>query len=465
MARFPLFGTLTQGRSARVTAQEHVNVYAEMVRSGDRDSLSYYGRPGLQRFTSLGETPIRGMLAIGNLLYVVHRGTLYSVNNAAQETALGTLDTTSGRVGMTHNGTQILIVDGVEGYTWNIDTTTFAKITDADFVVANTCDVLGGFFVVDNADSGQFNISAGYDGTSWDPLDFATAEAFPDDLVRVYVEAGQLLLFGERSTEWWANVGNADFPFAPVTGAVMEWGLAARWSVADVEGTCCFLGQNRTGEVQVLMLRGYGVEPVGGPEFNHTINQYDAWSDATAFGYTVDNHSFYQINFPSAGECWAVSMRTGMATRMQYGTLGARHRAEMSEQWLNRTIVADYEDGTLYRVDTNVYDDNGMSFAKQLQGRHVFDEERFSVSEMRLDMEPGVGNASGAGADPQAMLQVSKDGGHSWGPERWKEIGGQGEYRQRCVWRRLGMARDWVFRVRVSDPVKFVCTGAWVNTS
>ena len=58
------------------------------------------------------------------------------------------------------------------------------------------------------------------------------------------------------------------------------------------------------------------------------------------------------------------------------------------------------------------------------------------------------------------MLQVSKDNGRSWGTELWASLGAVGETTRRVVWRRLGMGRDWTFKLRVTDAAKFVISSA-----
>lgn len=60
----------------------------------------------------------------------------------------------------------------------------------------------------------------------------------------------------------------------------------------------------------------------------------------------------------------------------------------------------------------------------------------------------------------EVMLQISKDGGHSFGNELWQTLGKSGEYRRQVSWRRLGVSRDFVFRVRVTDPAKVVLINA-----
>ncbi len=66
---------------------------------------------------------------------------------------------------------------------------------------------------------------------------------------------------------------------------------------------------------------------------------------------------------------------------------------------------------------------------------------------------------------PVLDLHVSKDGGNSFFPVGFSSIGAVGEYTQRVKWNSLGAARDWVLKLRITDPVKVVLTGASVETT
>ena len=59
------------------------------------------------------------------------------------------------------------------------------------------------------------------------------------------------------------------------------------------------------------------------------------------------------------------------------------------------------------------------------------------------------------------MMQISRDGGHTYGNELWVSFGRVGQYKARANWRRLGRARDWTFKFRITDPVPTVFVGAW----
>jgi hypothetical protein len=63
----------------------------------------------------------------------------------------------------------------------------------------------------------------------------------------------------------------------------------------------------------------------------------------------------------------------------------------------------------------------------------------------------------------QAMLAMSKDGGETWGAERWEDIGMQGKFLTRMHWHRLGASRNAVFRLKISDPIKRVLIASHVT--
>jgi hypothetical protein len=88
---------------------------------------------------------------------------------------------------------------------------------------------------------------------------------------------------------------------------------------------------------------------------------------------------------------------------------------------------------------------------------------RLFYRRFELDLERGVGLATGQGADPLVMLRLSRDGGHTWGEPLTMSAGALGAYSTRVIARRLGQARDTVFEVTVSDPVAWSLVNAWLD--
>ena len=66
---------------------------------------------------------------------------------------------------------------------------------------------------------------------------------------------------------------------------------------------------------------------------------------------------------------------------------------------------------------------------------------------------------------PPARLAWSNDGGHTFSNEYQASLGAIGQYKARLVWRRLGYARDRVFRIRVDAPVKKILIQGYIEVN
>lgn len=463
----PVFGFDTSFKSTNVTSQDRFNLYCEIRNEKDKSAMVLFRTAALSSFANVGVSPFRGIHHVGSLMYAVASNTFYEISNAGVATVRGTLNTSSGRVDIEDNGIQVMIVDGVNGYIYTISTVTLTQIVDADFPNgATTVAFQAGFFLVDDpANNGRFVKSSSYDGTSW-PGDFATAESSPDPLVRVFVNQSVVHLLGAETTEFWGNTGALNFPYAPIQGTTIEWGLVAKWSVAKLGGQVTFLAANTEGQVQVVRLSGYQPQIISTPELHTEIDSYSVSSDATAFAYEFGGHEFYQLNFNTAGKSWLYDLTTSQQagvpvwSRLTSGTQGGRHSAEMSEEFLNDTVITDYSTGTLYRMTETMV----SSDLWKVRSKHVFkDNAMLNVGRLWVDFETGVGLSTGQGSNPQVMMRYSKDGGHTWSAEIWRTLGAIGKYLTRVYWNRLGRARDWVFEISGSDPVKIVIMNAGLN--
>jgi hypothetical protein len=460
MNQIQIFGQATKSRSPVVSSQRRVNMYLEQ--NDDKTQLVAYGIPGSTLAYNLGVNPVRGWQEIVDNLYAVHGDSFVEINGTTV-TLLGTLGTASGRVSIANNGLQMMIVDGVYGYIYTFATGAFVKITDIDFPGAcRTVTFLDGYFIVNKNATGQFYISKLYDGLVWNALDFATAESNPDALRVVFSDHGQLILLSRLSTEFWVNTGEVDFTFSRISQVTSEFGIAANWSITKFNGSVVWLARNREGGVQVVKMSGSSPESIMTPDISAIFDAYTTVNDATGFSYTHNGHPFYQINFPTEGESWLYDGSMGLWSQLiSYGQ--TRSRYDLCVNFLDQVYFAGFNNGRIYKLDDNVYTENGRPIESELISKHVFNGlSRFSIQALQVDMESGVGLSTGQGSDPQIMLQISKDGGHTWGNERWATMGKIGEYKSRARWLRLGQARDWVFKFRISDPVKRVILGAYI---
>lgn len=164
------------------------------------------------------------------VMYLVSGGSVYSVNTAETATFIASINTHTGRVGMASNGTQLIIVDGADGWLYNSVTMVWSQITDVDFVDARQVVFFHGRFVVIKPNTGEFYISGLYDGATWTALDFANAEVGPDNLKALNVLHQELWLLGDYTTQIYVDTGNPVFPYEPQPGGMIEWGIAAQWA-------------------------------------------------------------------------------------------------------------------------------------------------------------------------------------------------------------------------------------------
>jgi len=465
-----LFGVGVQGRSPVVTAQRRVNCYYDIQPEADRAQVAIYGRPGLTLHDNLGETRIRGMFPAGPYLYVVHRDSLYEILNDGTHTGLGTLDTSTGDVyfaiGHLNASSErhMMLVDGTSGYYVDVNASSrsLTKITDASFPSnPQSVTYVGGYFVVnEDAEKGRFDHSQNADdAVNWNS-DFSSASTKGDKLLRVFGYEGVLGLLGTESTEYWAYTGDASFVYANVLGQFSNWGLAARASVAEFGDTAVALMQSTFGEAVVQLLHPAGHQTISTPDLGNVINGYSTVADAIGTSFMIDGHLMYLLTFPTAGKTWCYDQASNLWSEWETGGQGGQFRGAYAAVANNKIHLGDFENGKVYRFDKGTYTDNSEEIARELISQHVFDGNRMLVcSEFWVDMEEGAGVQTGQGADPEVMLSVSRDKGRTFGNEHWANLGKVGQYRKRARWRRLGAGTDFVFKLRMTDPVPFVVTG------
>lgn len=470
----PILGSAYVARSVNAADARMINLFPELVPEGGKEPAFLNRAPGLKLKISVGSGPIRGMWVFGGNLYVVSRNKLYKVDSDYVVTELGTVSGTSGPVSMVDNGIQLFIACDGPSYIYNSQTNVFAQITDGDFPGAVTVAYLDGYFVFNEPNSQKIWVTGLLDGTSIDPLDFASAEGSPDGVVGIIADHREIWVFGTNSVEVWYDSGNADFPLSRIQGAFNEIGCAAPYSIAKMDNGLFWLGKDARGQGIVYRANGYTGQRISTHAVEWQIQQYEDMSDAIGYTYQQDGHSFYVLIFPQADTTWVYDV----ATQAWHERAGfdngdfTRHRSNCQAFFQGDVLVGDYENANVYSFDLNDFSDNG-GVQKWLRSWRALPTsqnnlKRSAQHSLQLDLETGVGLNLGQGSDPQVVLRWSDDGGHTWSNEHWISIGKIGEFYRRAIWRRLGMTmkiRDRVYEVSGTDPVKIAIIGAELTVS
>jgi hypothetical protein len=348
--------------------------------------------------------------------------------------------------------------------------------TDGAFTGASSVDIVDNYFVYNRPHTQQWASSDLLSPITYG-LAFASKFTGPDDLVSLIVDHGQIYLLGEKTSEVWADTGTFPFPFQRIPGASSQHGIAAEFSMARFGNSFAYVSRNDRGQAVIVQMNGYFPQRISTHAVENTlVNQYIG--DAVAYTYQLEGHECYVVSFPTLNLTWVYDGSTQMWHKWLWcdnQNNFKRHRSNCSAFFQNQVLVGDWENGQIYRLDPDNYTDNGQNIRRVRRCPHIVsDFQRQYFEELQIQFQPGVGlqgittpplNLETEGADPQAMLRWSNDGGSTWSNEHWAGIGKVGKYQNRIIWRRLGWSRDRIYEVVVTDPVKAVIISANLKAS
>ena len=501
----PILGSAYVARSINAADNRMVNLFPEAIPEGGKEPGFLNRAPGLEFLQTVGTGPIRALWAHqtnGSDFYVVSGNEVYKLTGlTATPQLLGTV-TGTGPVSIADNGTQIFFACNPDGFIYNESTGAFGQITDSDFAGAVTVTYLDGYFVFNQPNSQIIWVTQLLDGTSIDPLDFASAEGSPDGVVGLISDHRELWVFGTDSVEVWYNTGGTDFPLQRIQGAFNEIGCVSAFSIAKLDNGLFWLGTDARGQGIVYRANGYTGVRVSTHAIEYAIAQYGNISNAIAYTYQQEGHAFYVLTFPSGNATWVYDVSTQVWHERAGFANGEfmRHRSNCQGNFGGNIRLGDFQNGNIYRFDLDVYADNN-DIQKWLRSWRALPTgqnnlKRTAHHSLQLDCETGVGingfsvaetlylttennnflttessdyliadQGTGLtqGSDPQVMLRWSDDGGHTWSNEHWSPIGKIGAYGHRTFWRRLGMTlklRDRVYELSGTDPNKIAIMGA-----
>lgn len=440
----------TQGGTA-----ELVNCYVEQI--GEEGKVTEYvtASDGLQGFAALpGVTGgVREVLEVDGSVWAVCGASarlfqIASNGNVTDRGALSGFDET-GPVYMARNRRStpdIAIVNN--GLLFNYRTS-LAQVTDVDLLAPQSLTVNDGQFAIATVDN-KYQVGDIDDGTAWDGLSIERGDASPDANVRIFASRGQLLLFGELTTEYWQNVGGADG-----TGYerrdVMQFGCLAPKSVATVSGFVYFVAHDRT----VRVITDYQSTEISDTFICREIQRVADPQSIVGFSWVRDGHSWYVLSCPE----WTYSYNTKTGrwnTRKTYGEQSWNVATAVSA--FGKTLVGSSTEPIIYEMGPQFFSDAGEPLVSQMVfSPLVVPGKNITVSKVWWDLERGVGTGQGNDEDvnPQAMLEWSLDGGATFGGSRLLNLGAQGRRTNELETWRLGQCKGlgFTFRLTVSAKV------------
>lgn len=397
-----------------------LNLYAERTPSS-RQQTALITRPGLTVHYELGSSPVRGIFsqpgALGGDLFTVAGTTLYR-----NDTAIGTIPGTA-RVSMASSGTQLLIANDTALYI--TDGVTVSAVSFPDGAGVTSVAFINGYFLAARANSQRFYWSAILNGASWDPLDYASAERAPDDLVAIWVVSDQIWMFGEITTEIWITTGDGDVPFQRVDGRLYDQGCLSRDTIAKMDNSIFWVGHDfkvYRGDVQPLRVSDNSIEQ---ETQSSDIDALAAWA------FPWQGSLFYALTTSSG------TFAYNPATQQwnEFGSYGRdTWRAHLGVFRNGAVYAGDDTTGTVWTLEEGQLSDDGDPIERRWT---VLLPNPGYIDTLYIDGSPG--SAPTYDFEPTVEVRVSRDQGDTFGAWQQATTGYKGQYRARTAWRRLGM--------------------------
>lgn len=485
---FGFIGPTYQSESQLFDPEFTANLYMETIESGRGTSGAKYGllgTPGLALIASLGgngraiqASTQQGFDLSQPMAFAISGTSLFSINYTGGTATLATgLASEPTGPGGQEAPAQIIIlsddllflVAGGVAYQYELSTATLTLITDltaGQFVRSAT--FIDGYVTV-GVQENVFQISGVLQFTSFDPLDFATKEGAPDNIVREIATEEYLYHFGAQTTEVWQDTGNSFFPFQRIAGGgLIEQGLISPWAIGELDNSIIWWGSDYRGKNVCWQLRGLTPTRVSTHAIEQMVSEYIP-ANASSITYQENGHFFFATTFPfanlkgaptnsgvtvvfdSSENMWHV--RTSNVAGQQSAHLSRFHTAVVPGTAITGSpgphITLSALDGSVYNQSTSHLDEAGTEILRdRISPIVAHDNNRVIHYQFELVLVTGQNSVT-----PVYNLYISDDGGNTWSAPIAVNGGSTGNYMVRVIWRRLGLSRRRVYRVTSSSAV------------
>jgi hypothetical protein len=267
------------------------------------------------------------------------------------------------------NGTKIVYTDGTNSSAFHPDSNAPDKVTHVDnldtYLLANLQGSQSWYYALANSPLDFTN------GNSYD------AEKGTDDLLALFVSKRRVYLFKKNSIETWLTQPVAGDPFVRMgTTVFFDVGLYSPYAIdlidrGDGNGkVIAFLNNNR----QVCIIDGDQTQIISQP-YNRIFQDIDYASDAVMDSISLGGKNLLLITFKSASRSFVydyannVWYEWGFWNDTDYDEYPAINYC-YAKAW-NLHLIGDRTSGKVYKLDRNVYEDNGNPMRTLIRTGHI----------------------------------------------------------------------------------------------
>lgn len=336
-------------------------------------------------------------------------------------------------------------------------------------------------------------------------LQLGSITSHPGTIVGCRTLHRRIFLFSQNFTEVWENAGEGtNLPFRRNNSSLMEVGTPALGSISVGFDRMFFLAQDKDGLAGVMGVQGTESVLLSNRALDYQLAQYASDPDtgvADARGVLIKENGliFYRLNFTLANHTFVlnVTMSTNEDPKWHEEEIlnGDRHPAQTHAYFDGVNYYGDYQSPIFYIVQSQNPTNNGETIRRMRIGRQMSPEgynrlriDRFQVDLLQgaldiddlidqdllaedeeilltesgvdiiLDQQINIG-----GGQPTVFLQISRDGGQTYGNYLHATMGKIGERTHRTVWRKLGTTprgQGFIPKIEFFNEIPFIVLGA-----
>lgn len=469
MPSLPFFGqSETSGANLWGATSRLINLYPQPL--GNRRVLRTV--LGTEDFSSPAGTYCREMAEVEGRLYVVQQSTLSEVGPSGSLTTIGavggdpncTISGNNGKVTIVSKG-DYYVYDGAELVTPSGGA--FSDFGSVEFFAQLTVLTEEGGRRVQWTEPGR--------PAELDALDFASAEAEDDNILRAMTVGPELWVFGERSIERWSSTSAGGL--AAIPGTKISVGLKSFNLATKIPDGAFFIGTDNI----AYLAAGGAAQAVSSSGVNYSLSNEAAHR---VVYYEDEGQKFCAIVFTDR-PAWVFDFATGEWHERSSRTTSGAWEARAAASAYGAFFIGTDVDGIKKFVRTNKDGENPI--IRRAISQTIEADKPFRVAEIVLTgrvgwaglnpdtdtstpvMDAGDGEAVDSGdgsaielfkeqvADDAEKIEirVSKDKGHTWGNSQYRSVGFFGEYDRRVSIRSLGACRNLTVEVIMSREVEF----------
>jgi hypothetical protein len=433
MGRFAIVGPDYVSQSPIADCEMTMNFVLEQIESGQgKSQAALYCTPGLKLLANLPGGQGRGIHTAQGRTFCVVGTQLLEGSPPLNAPVITNWSALSGvqivsdgnPVCMASGPTQLLITSAGNMYVFDLRANTLTQVPvyagSGNGLLGSAIRVryLLGFFyavIVNSLGITQIQQSLPLDGSQWDPLAQTAVLDFSDNIIEIFEDHLILWVFGPKKIVPYQNTGASPFALDPSQGGIIEQGLAAVNSVAQIDNSIFWIGADTRGQGIVWRGTGYAPQRISTFALENELNSYSTISDAVCYAYQEAGHTYYVMNFPTAKTTRVYDCATGTWHRRGSWNSAAGvflpWRAGFHTFTFGAHLVLDPSNGNVYQQSIAFLDDAGQPLKRVRRSPHISNEQEWIFhTKLQIDVETGLGPNLPGKAAPTVISMLDAAG-------------------------------------------------------